>query len=126
MMIDFFTNLPMSGKIIWIILAAIFLISVIRAVVTKGKSGGIGAGIVGGLAASIFLDAVRPPWYIMIPAVIAVFAASAGLLTWSQMLVEKKKMRLFAVLVKILSIAGFTIIGFRIITSIGNGGMIAF
>ena len=125
-MVDFFRNLTLGVKIIWMVLAAIFLISVIRAVVTKGESGGIGAGIVGGLFASVFLDAVRPPWYIMIPAVIAVFAACAGMLTWSQMLVEKKKVRLFAILVKILSIAGFTIIGFRIITSIGNAGMIAF
>ena len=48
-MIHFFSNLSTGPKIFWIILGCIFLFSIYVAISTKGKEGGIAAGVITGL-----------------------------------------------------------------------------
>lgn len=64
-MIQFFTNLPTGPKIFWIILAGIFLFSIYVAISTKGKEGGIAAGVITGFVfrfSSILLNKSLEPW----------------------------------------------------------------
>ena len=80
---EFFEGLPMSGKIEWIILAVIVIVSTVRIIISKGRNGGIGAAIVFGLSIVVLLEQKKNTgllkswqdltWYVRIPVLFILF-----------------------------------------------------
>ncbi len=133
---EFFTNLPLSSKIIWGIMALVFIISILRPLPTREGSG-VGAGVVTGIAAAAFLSDSK--WlhdlkyiepYILIP--VGIVAVLGGIfllgmiIVLSEFLISKKRLRFLGALVRIIGVAGITAIAFLMILSVGNAGAIYF
>ncbi|MBR2123199.1 MAG: hypothetical protein IJ930_09810 [Lachnospiraceae bacterium] len=133
---SFYLNLPTGVKVFWCILAAAALISLIRAVFGR-EGGGIAAGIILGLAVSIFLPDSKlftflgdlPPYFLIplgIVGVIAILFAVGGMLMLSTEWYPDKRLRLPAILLRIPAIAVISALAVLVITSIGNAGYVFF
>ncbi len=133
---EFFMNLPLGSKILWGIMAVVFVISLFRPLFTQEGSG-IGAGVVTGIVAAAFLsdskwmhDLKNLEPYILIP--VGIVAVLVGIFLFgviimlSEFLISKKRLRFPGALVRIIGVAGIAMIAFLIILSIGNAGVIYF
>ncbi len=140
-MIRYFTNLTTGPKIFWIFLGCIFIFSICVAISTKGKEGGIAAGVITGLAVhfSVILEnkglmkwiRSSKEWYIIaaiLAGMIVSMAIFAGILMVS---VKANRNRGFfesfmAVLFRIIGAAGCVLILIFAFLQIGSGGVIYF
>ena len=138
-MIRFFANLSTGPRIIWIILGCNFLFSIYVAISTKGKEGGIAAGVITGLVIHFsvilqnkelmkWIDSGKE-WYIvvaMIAGVIIGMAIFAGILMAAVQANRNKGFleSFLAVLFRIIGAAGCVLILIFAFLQIGNGGVI--
>ena len=133
---EFFIDLPLSSKILWGIMAIVFVVSLLRPLLTREGSG-IGAGVVTGFVAAAFLSDnkwlhdlkyIEP--YILIP--VGIVAVLGGIflfgiiITLSEFLISKKRLRFLGALVRIIGVAGIAMIAFLMILSVGNAGVVYF
>ena len=130
----FFVNLPIGAKIAWCILGIIFIVSIIRSILAQ-EAGGIGAGVISGIAACVFLSDKK--WlhdlkyiepYILIPVgiivVLGIIFMAGVILMLSERLISKKRVRFLGILLRVMGVAIITAFSILLITSIGNAGMI--
>ncbi len=139
-MIQFFANLSVGGKIIWLILVCVFAYSIYGAITTKGKEGGIGAGVVSGLVIHSFVilenkslmrfaDSFRnAEWYIVVGVIIGFFICLGlffGLLSVTYPSKRNSGVgSFFLVILRIISVAGAAVIFLFVFRLIRNGGVI--
>ena len=132
--IAFFVDLPVVSKILWFILGIVFVVSIIRAILSR-EGGGIGAGVASGIAAYVFFSdnkwlhdlkyvepSIRIPLGIVV--IIGVLFLLGFILMLSEKLISKKWVRFLGILLRIIGTAGLTVFAILMITSIGNAGMI--
>lgn len=139
-MIQFFANLSVGAKIIWLILVCVFAFSIYGAITTKGEEGGIAAGVVSGLVIHSFVilenkslmrfaDRFRyAEWYVVVGVIIGFFVCLGLFFGLLSVTYASKRNRgagsFFLVILRIISVAGATVIllfAFRLIRS---GGII--
>ena len=138
-MIRYFTNLQTGPKIFWIFLGCIFIFSIYVAISTKGKEGGIAAGVITGLALhfSVILQNKGlmkwvnsdKEWYIiaaMLAGFILGMAVFVGILMAAIGAKQNKGFfeSFLAVLFRIIGAAGCVLILFFALMQIRNGGVI--
>ena len=140
-MIRYFTNLPTGPKIFWIFLGCIFIFSIYVAISTKGKEGGIAAGVITGLAIhfSVILQnkglmkwvKSGKEWYI-IAALLAGFILGMAVFVGILMAAIGAKQNkgffesFLAVLFRIIGAAGCVLILIFAMLQIRDGGVIYF
>ncbi len=139
--IQFFANLSTGGKIIWIVFAGIFLFSISIAVKTKGKEGGIAAGVVTGiLVHSVFIlknkslmkfaDLFKyEEWYVVVGVLIGFFAAMVIFIVLMGISAPSNRNGssrsfFFSILLRIIGIAGAAVTILFAFVLIGIGGII--
>lgn len=138
-MVQYMIDMTTGLKIFWIVLGCIFLFSIYVAVTTKGKEGGIAAGVITGLwiwfAVIMQNKGLRKwigstkEWYLVV-AMLAGFIigmAIFGVILMVSVQANKNKGFLesfAAVIFRIIGAAGCVIILFLAISQIGNGGVI--
>ena len=135
-MIGTFQSMATASKIFWIIMAVLFVISIVIGIKEKAEEGGIAAGIVTGMVVFRYVDDCkwmrdlrRAEWYISVP--VSIVGIIAGLLLSMALIAAgepllRRKLILPALLLKIIGISVIAGIAMMIIGSIGDGGFIAF
>ena len=134
-MAGYFADFPIGTKVA---MAAILLISIIRISISKGQKGGIGAGILIGVFMEGFIESYG--WehrvnqlvviILHIISYLFIIAICGFLFTKSQELISESKKGvgsiILAVFLRIISVAGFSLLLFGLISRVGNGGFIVF
>ena len=142
--VSFFSSLSTGARIVWCVLAVIFFFSLYVGITTRGKEGGIAAGIITGLLVhfSVILKNQSlmkwvggfkyAEWYVVVGLIagfIIVGAIFAGLAIVSMQPVERSKdftVRIAAFLFRIIIFACCTLILLFAFLLIGSGGFIAY